>query len=252
MLIPTDLAATYSNRGILHARTGNFAAALKDHNRAHTVWRRSWPASISIVPTRWSPMKRFQDALQDLDNAIAIADATALPVAHYNRALMFKTLGDTEAARADAERAAELAPETEAYRRFIQGLTQLSVSGNFFEELEDGVRCRVTAGVPAFDRAARPGPTRTCLAAIATVRRRCSAERGVTAGARVLAQVDKSPAGPGALSRNAEDRRDLRPVEYGIHGQSRPTTSWAMRSLPYLSSSPELGKASGPLRAAAR
>ena len=121
MLIPTDLAATYSNRGILHARTGNFAAALKDHNRAH----RLAPELASIYINRSNTLvavKRFQDALQDLDNAIAIADAT-LPVAHYNRALMFKTLGDTEAARADAERAAELAPETEAYRRFIQGLT---------------------------------------------------------------------------------------------------------------------------------
>lgn len=121
MLVPTDLAATYSNRGILHARSGDYAAALKDHNRAHNLA----PELASIYINRSNTLvavKRYQDALRDLDNAIAIADAT-LPVAHYNRALMFKNLGDTEAARADAERAAELAPETEAYLRFIQDLT---------------------------------------------------------------------------------------------------------------------------------
>ena len=121
MLVPTDLAATYSNRGILHARTGNFAAALKDHNRAHNLAPELASISINRSNTLVA-IKRYQDALQDLDNAIAIADAT-LPVAHYNRALMFKTLGDTEGARADAERAAQLAPETEAYQRFIQDLT---------------------------------------------------------------------------------------------------------------------------------
>ena len=120
MLVPEDLAATYSNRGILHARTGDYAAALKDHNRAHSLA----PELASIYINRSNTLvavKRFEDALKDLDNAIAIADLT-LPVAHYNRALMFKTLGDAEAARADAERAAELAPESEAYRRFIDGL----------------------------------------------------------------------------------------------------------------------------------
>ena len=122
MLVPQDLAATYSNRGILHARAGNYASALKDHNRAHTLA----PERASIYINRSNTLvavKRYEDALQDLDNAIAIADAT-LPIAHYNRALMFKTLGDREAARADAERAAELAPEFEAYRRFIEDLAR--------------------------------------------------------------------------------------------------------------------------------
>ena len=120
MLVPLDLAATYSNRGILHARAGDFSAALKDHNRAHNLA----PELASIHINRSNTLvavKRYEDALLDLDNAIAIADAT-LPVAHYNRALMFKSLGDTASARADAERAAELAPESEAYRHFINNL----------------------------------------------------------------------------------------------------------------------------------
>ena len=122
MLIPEDLAATYSNRAILLARTGNYAAALKDHNRAHKLA----PERASIYINRSNTLvaiKRYEDALQDLDNAIALADAT-LPIAHYNRALMFKTLGDTEAARADAERAAELAPDSDAYQRFIEDLSR--------------------------------------------------------------------------------------------------------------------------------
>lgn len=122
MLTPEDLAATYSNRGILLARSGDIAAALKDHDRALTIA----PDMTSIYINRSNALvaaKRYRAAMQDLESAIAKADAL-LPVAYYNRALMFNTLGDRQAARADAERAAELAPETTAYRHFVQTLSE--------------------------------------------------------------------------------------------------------------------------------
>ncbi len=120
MLTPTDLAATYSNRGILLARAGRLRAALKDHNRAV----RLAPETTSIYINRSNALlaaKRFAEALADLETAIARQDEL-LPVAYYNRALMFNSLGDHESARADAERAASLAPESEAYRRFARNL----------------------------------------------------------------------------------------------------------------------------------
>ena len=122
MLVPEDLAATYSNRGLLHVRRGDLAAGLKDHDRAVALA----PEMASVYINRSNALvvaKRYRDALEDLERAIAHA-GEHLAIAHYNRALMFNRLGDREAARADAERAAELAPETVAYREFIEALSQ--------------------------------------------------------------------------------------------------------------------------------
>ena len=122
MLVPEDLAATYSNRGILHVRSGDLVAGLKDHDRAVALA----PELASVYINRSNALvaaKRYRDAMADLERAIANA-GDHLPIAYYNRALMFKRLGDRQAARADAERAAELAPETVAYREFIQALAQ--------------------------------------------------------------------------------------------------------------------------------
>ena len=122
MLLPEDLAATFSNRGLLHVRTGDLAAGLKDHDRAVTLA----PQLASVYINRSNALvaaKRYRDALADLERAIANA-GDHLPVAYYNRALMFNRLGDREAARADAERAAELAPETVAYQEFIRALAE--------------------------------------------------------------------------------------------------------------------------------
>lgn len=120
MLTPAHLAATYSNRGILHVRRGDLAAGLKDHNRAQALA----PELTSVYINRSNALvaaKDYRAALADLQRAIANQDAL-LPIAYYNRALMFKTLGDREAARADAERAAQLAPENPDYRAFVQAL----------------------------------------------------------------------------------------------------------------------------------
>ena len=122
MLTPTDLAATYSNRGILLARNGDLAAALQDHDRALSLA----PDMASVHINRSNALvaaKRYEEALASLEQAISMADAS-LAVAHYNRALMFNTLGDRRAARADAEKAAELAPETAAYQKFVRALSE--------------------------------------------------------------------------------------------------------------------------------
>lgn len=72
-LAPLDLAGTYSNRGILKARNGELVAALKDHDRA----RRIAPELASIHINRSNTLmalKRYADALRDLNKAVAIAD----------------------------------------------------------------------------------------------------------------------------------------------------------------------------------
>ena len=47
--------------------------------------------------------------------------------AHYNRALLFQRLGDSKAARMDAEKAAKIAPGPEAYQRYLEELNAVDV-----------------------------------------------------------------------------------------------------------------------------
>lgn len=119
-----DLAATYSNRGMLRARLGDLDDALDDYRKAIRIM----PEMGSLYVNRanaYARARRLKDAMEDLDRAVAIAD-DSLAAAHYNRALLFQRLGDTRAARADAERAAKLSPESDAYRRFAADLGQPS------------------------------------------------------------------------------------------------------------------------------
>jgi tetratricopeptide (TPR) repeat protein len=121
-LPPQDLAATYSNRGLLRSRSGELSDALKDHDKAIRLAPELGSLYVNRANT-YVRAKRMNDAMSDLERAIDIADAS-LAAAHYNRALLFQRLGDGRAARADAERAAELSPETEAYRRYLYELDQ--------------------------------------------------------------------------------------------------------------------------------
>lgn len=111
-----DLAATYSNRGLLRSRIGDLEDALSDHAKAIRIAPDIGSLYVNRANT-YLKAKRLNDALDDLERAIAIGD-DSLAAAHYNRALLFQRLGDGQAARADAQRAAELSPETEAYRSY--------------------------------------------------------------------------------------------------------------------------------------
>jgi tetratricopeptide (TPR) repeat protein len=122
MLNRSDRAATYSNRGILYARIGNLRDSLRDHNRAV----RLAPDVASVFVNRSNALvraKRFERAMRDLETAIELADES-LAYAHYNRALLFQRLGAMKAARADAEQAADIAPESEGYRAFLEQFSE--------------------------------------------------------------------------------------------------------------------------------
>jgi tetratricopeptide (TPR) repeat protein len=122
VLSVSDLAATYSNRGVLKVRAGNLEAALADHD----VAVRLAPGNAGVLINRSNAFvigKRYEEAFSNLEQAIDISDEY-LPIAYYNRALLFQRVGAIEAARADAERAAELAPEADAYRAFRDSFGQ--------------------------------------------------------------------------------------------------------------------------------
>ncbi len=116
-----DMASTLSNRGLLLARGGDLKSALKDHNRAVKLA----PELCSVLINRanvYSRTQQFDLALNDLDQAVMMDDPVR-HLAYYNRALLHQRLGNTAAAREDAEQAVAYGPDIEAYARYLETLT---------------------------------------------------------------------------------------------------------------------------------
>lgn len=114
-LSTAELAATYSNRGVIYGRIGDIRQSMKDHNRAAELA----PDLPNVYVNRanvFTRLKQYQAALDDLDQAIRLGGEVA-PIAYYNRALLHQSLGNAEAARVDAETAAALSPETVEYQQ---------------------------------------------------------------------------------------------------------------------------------------
>jgi len=104
-----ELAATYSNRGIIRAGHGRLDKAIEDQNASIRLIPQSAQAHVNRA-NAYSRAKRHQEALTDYDRAIALSSGALAP-AYYNRSLTYKALGNTEAARRDLQQAATLAPE---------------------------------------------------------------------------------------------------------------------------------------------
>ena len=118
----TELAATYSNRGVIYSRFGDIRESMADHNRAADLA----PALANVFVNRanvFTKMRQFESALDDLDKAVSLGGEVA-PIAYYNRALLHQSLGNDEAARADAQTAAKLAPETVEYQLLRDSLAR--------------------------------------------------------------------------------------------------------------------------------
>ncbi len=121
-MTPRNLAATLSNRGILRTRQGHYTAALQDHDEAISLMPDLAVAYINRGNTRYY-MRDFQGALSDFDRAIEL-NARPAHVPHFNRALVFKKLGQKEDALRALELALELAPASESIRAMRDELKQ--------------------------------------------------------------------------------------------------------------------------------
>jgi tetratricopeptide (TPR) repeat protein len=104
-------AATYTNRGVLRMRAGDYDGALSDYSTAKkmkpelgAIWLNEGAAYIFL--------KNFDSALVSLDKAIAL-DSQELYAAHYNRAIARENTGDLVGAYADFQKTLELNPEFE-------------------------------------------------------------------------------------------------------------------------------------------
>lgn len=108
-LSKTDLAATYSNRGIILANNGKIDEAIQDQTTAVQLDPKSARAHNNRANAYYRA-KRHQEALTEYDQAIALSGGKLAP-AYYNRAQTRNALGQKEAAKQDMQQAAMLAPE---------------------------------------------------------------------------------------------------------------------------------------------
>ena len=105
-----QLAATYSNRGIIFANHGELDKAFADQNAAIALDPDSARAHVNRGNVYYRT-NRHNEAVADYNQAITLSNGALAP-AYFNRAKSHLALGENDAAVKDFQQAATLAPET--------------------------------------------------------------------------------------------------------------------------------------------
>ena len=123
-----DLAATHTNRGIIHAANGSLGKAMRDHNEAASLM----PDMGKIYVNRgnvFHQQQQYDKALEDYQRALEMK-GVPLDVVHYNRALSFISLKQLDRARNALKIALFINPEsTRAKKKLAQLDALLNESG---------------------------------------------------------------------------------------------------------------------------
>ena len=113
-----DLAATYTNRGIIYAANGKLEEAMKDHNQAAEMA----PGMGKIFVNRgnvYHQTHEYERALADYDTALAL-DNVAPDIVYYNRSLTLIRLKQWDDARASLEAALKHNPDSRLVKRKLE------------------------------------------------------------------------------------------------------------------------------------
>ncbi|HEV7693485.1 MAG TPA: tetratricopeptide repeat protein [Hyphomonadaceae bacterium] len=102
-------AATYNNRGIVHMRTGNRAAAERDYENALRISPNIAETQINLGAMFYAN-DMFTEAVTVLSQGVKAEESSSRAVAHYNRALALEKLGEIDEAYADLQAATRLDP----------------------------------------------------------------------------------------------------------------------------------------------
>ena len=118
-----NLAATYSNRGIIHSKNGKFEKALADHNKAI----RLKPDIPEVHINRGNVLyltHEYEEALTEFDKAIA-TNAGLTATALFNKALTLLTLHRLDDAKVTLETALEVDPDSKIIEKALINITSL-------------------------------------------------------------------------------------------------------------------------------
>lgn len=122
-----DLAATYSNRGLIFSKLGALQKALDDHNKAIHLRPQLAETYINRGNTYYR-LSQFDEALNDYNKALELGTGKA-QFALYNTGLVYLKLRNFQLARKSLEKALELAPESGMIR------SKLSLLKNKVEDI---------------------------------------------------------------------------------------------------------------------
>lgn len=114
-LLLRDLAATYTNRGIIYSANGRLDEAMEDHNQALLLA----PEMAKIYVNRgnvFHQIHEYDKALADYDKAIELGNVK-LDIVYYNKSLTLIRMKRWDDARAALETALEINPDSSRVKR---------------------------------------------------------------------------------------------------------------------------------------
>ncbi|MBV1907265.1 MAG: hypothetical protein KUG75_14410 [Pseudomonadales bacterium] len=109
-----NLAATYSNQGLILASKNRFSQAIASHTKAIALS----PTAYNLYINRgnsYFAVKRYEEANSDYSTALLLS-AGSSHQALYNRSLIFKALGFKHRAERELAHARLLAPDNLRYK----------------------------------------------------------------------------------------------------------------------------------------
>lgn len=121
-----DLAATYSNRGIIHLKNGKYEKALQDHDRAVELK----PDIPQVHINRGNALyyaHEYEEALTEYDIAITI-NAEPIVASLFNKALTLIKLHRMSEAKTTLETALEADPNSKRIKSVLKDVASLSES----------------------------------------------------------------------------------------------------------------------------
>ena len=117
-LVIRDLAATFTNRGIIYAANGRLTEAMSDHDEAMLLA----PEMGKIYVNRgnvWHQMHEYDKALADYEKARELANV-ALDIVYYNMSLTLIRMKRWDDAREALEKALDVNPDSDRVKRKLE------------------------------------------------------------------------------------------------------------------------------------
>jgi tetratricopeptide (TPR) repeat protein len=118
-----DLAATYTNRGIIYSKNGKFKRALKDHNRAVQI-NPNLPQIYINRGNVFYHIHEYEDAITEFDKAIATGGGP-VSVTFHNKALALIKLHRISEAKEALKMALEANPDSKRIQDRLSEITEL-------------------------------------------------------------------------------------------------------------------------------
>ncbi len=118
-----DLAATYSNRGIIYSANGQYDLAIRDHNRAIAIRSLSGHAMVNRGNVYFR-MGEYEKALTDYDQALEI-NGEANATIYLNRGLVLLEMKNFKLAKLSLLQAQAINPDSVQIKKLLEEVTSL-------------------------------------------------------------------------------------------------------------------------------